>query len=299
MKREESMQVSAAIGTVIARDFPVVRYGQKELLDARAEFSAEELCELEDLGLSSGDFEEYYVIREFCRIISLGDVAEGDYIAELFKNARKLDFAELESNPYIKLGVPEAKEGDITLKYGEYERGEIFQYDMPDFNGRLVVPKLGFYTKKVRFPAIYEGDMPWVSVCPSEINSMKGDIEKASGRVLVLGLGLGYFAYMCARKEDVSKVCVVEINEKILSIFKKHILPLMERGDKIELVLGDAIAYTDRIKDGEYDFVYGDIWEGAVDGAEPYKALKKNEIRLPSTRFAYWIEPQIRAYLEE
>ncbi len=299
MKREESMQISAAIGTVIARDFPVVRYTDKELSDARAEFSKEELSELESLGLMKGDFEEYYVIREFCRMISLGDIAEGDYIAQVFKNAKKLDADELENNPYMKLCVPEVKEGDITLSYGQYDRGEIFQYDMPDFNGRLVVPKLAFFTRKVRFPAIYEGNMPWVSVCPSEINSMRYDIARARGKVLVLGLGLGYYAYMCARKEDVSKVCVVEINENILNIFKKHVLPLMECKDKIELILGDAIAYTDGIKDGEYDFVYCDIWEGAVDGAEPYKALKMNEKRLPSTRFAYWIEPQIRAYLED
>ena len=299
MNKEESMHISAAIGTVIARDFPVVRYGCKELADAKSEFSAEELSELKEIGLMRGDFEEYYVIREFCRMISLGDVAEGDYIAELFKNARKLNADELEDDPYMKLALPEAKDGDITLSYGEYEAGEIFQYDMPDFNGRLVVPKLAFYTRKVRFPAIYEGNMPWVSVCPSEINSMRADIARASGKVLVLGLGLGYYAYMCARKEDVSKVCVVEINEKIINIFKKHVLPLMECADKIELVCADALKFTDSIKDGEYDFVYCDIWEGAVDGAEPYKALKKNEKRLPSTHFAYWIEPQIRAYLDE
>lgn len=293
------MQISAAIGTVIAKDFPIVKYGGKELSDARAEFTDEEIDELSQLGLMKGDFEEYYVIREFCRMISLGDVAEGDYIAELFKNAKKLDADEINNNPYMKLGVPEAKDGDITLSYGQYEAGEIFQYDMPDFDGRLVVPKLAFYTEKVRFPAIYEGNMPWVSVCPSEINSMRGDIEKARGNVLVLGLGLGYFAYMCARKEIVSKVTVVEINEKILSVFKKHVLPLMECRDKIQLVSGDAIAYTDGINDGEYDFVYCDIWEGAVDGAKPYKALKKNEKRLPNTKFAYWIEPQIRAYLED
>ena len=293
------MQISAAIGTVIARDFPVVKYGERELADAKAEFTDEELAELCELGLMRDDFEEYYVIREFCRMISLGDVAEGDYIAQLFKNARKLSSDELEENPYMKLRVPDVKDGDVTLTYGEYEAGEIFQYDMPDFGGRLVVPKLGFYTKKVRFPAIYEGDMPWVSVCPSEINSMRDDIAKASGRVLVLGLGLGYFAYMCARKEDVSKLVIVEINEKILNIFKKHILPLMECRDKIELVLGDAIAYTDKIADGEFDFVYADIWEGAVDGAEPYTAIKKNEKRLKDTKFAYWIEPQIRAYLAE
>ncbi len=293
------MHVSAAIGTVIARDFPVVKYTQSDVAKARAEFSDEELDELCELGLMRDDFEEYYVIREFCRMISLGDVAQGDYIAALFKNARKLDADELEEDAYMKLNVPEAKEGDITLAYAQYEAGEIFQYDMPDLTGRLVVPKLGFFTRKLRFPAIYEGNMPWVSVCPSEINSMKDDIAKMSGRVLVLGLGLGYFAYMCARREDVSQVTVVEINEKILNVFKKHILPLMECKDKIKLVLADAIAYTDAVSDGEYDCVYGDIWEGAVDGAEPYKALKRNERRLKNTRFAYWIEPQIRAYLEE
>ena len=299
MNKESSMYVTAAIGNLIARDFPVIDYKKADLDKAKSEFSEEEIEELSELGLMKGDFEEYYVIREFCRRISLGDVAEGDYIAEIFKNFMKLDATEIENDAYMKLCVPEAEIGNVKLKYAQYEKGEIFQYDMPEFCKRLVVPKLGFFTKQIRFPSIYEGDMPWVSVCPSEINSMKADIEKAEGNVLVLGLGLGYYTYMTARKENVKKVTVVEINEKIADIFCKHILPLMECKDKIQIVLSDAIEYTNQIKDGEYDFVYADIWEGAVDGAKPYKAIKSNENRLKNTHFAYWIEPQIKAYLED
>ena len=40
------MHVSAAIGTVIARDFPVVKYTQSDVARARAEFSDEEIDEL-------------------------------------------------------------------------------------------------------------------------------------------------------------------------------------------------------------------------------------------------------------
>ena len=36
-----------------------------------------------------------------------------------------------------------------------------------------------------------EGVIPWMSVCPSEINSMARHIDKAHGRALALGLGLG------------------------------------------------------------------------------------------------------------
>ena len=72
-----------------------------------------------------------------------------------------------------------------------------------------------------------------------------------------------------------------------------------EHGDKLKVITADAIAYMEGVKDGDFDFCFADIWEGAVDGAEAYKKLRPYEKKLPHTEFAYWIEEQIKAYLEE
>ena len=83
-----------------------------------------------------------------------------------------------------------------------------FEHEMPDFESDIVVPRLGFFPELVAFPSIYEGTVPWVSVCPSEISSMQTQIRQAHGRVLVLGLGLGYYPYIVSGKENVSEITI-------------------------------------------------------------------------------------------
>ncbi len=293
------MQISAALGKIIAEDFPCISYSEQELSDARAEFSDEDIKEMRDMGLMGDDFELFYVIRRFCTELSLGDIAEGDYILELFRNAKKLDASEFESNPYMRLAFEDKKKGDILLTHASYEKGEIFQYDMPDFDGRLVTPKLGFFTKKVSFPALYENRIPWVSVCPSEINSMREQIQKAFGKVLVLGLGLGYYPYAISLSEKVESITVVEISNEIADVFEETLLPLFEKKEKINVVRADAFEFMKAVEDGSYDFCFADIWEGAVDGAAAYEKLLPHEKRMPHTEFTYWIKPQIKAYLAD
>ena len=93
-------------------------------------------------------------------------------------------------------------------------------------------------------------------------------------------------------------ITVVEISEKIIAVFERFILPQFEYKDKIKIVHGDAIEYMKTVGRDEYDFCYGDIWEGQTDGAPLYTAIKAHESRLPYTRFAYWIEDEIKWYIE-
>lgn len=297
MDRHESIQISAQIGAYITEHTPTVKYTEADVKRALAEF-ADELDEIREIGMCGDDFEEFFVIREFCVQSGLSESADGEYLLHLFNEARRLDADKFERDPYLRtIRIPEKRDGNILLTNVEYAQGEIFQYDMPDFSQRLVVPKLGFFSRSVRFPAVYEGDMPWVSVCPSEINSMKPDIGRASGRVLVLGLGLGYYTFAVSELDSVEEITVAELNPRIINLFEKYILPQFPNRNKIRVVETDAVEYLARLSGGEYDFCYADIWEGAVDGAAAYLKIKPHEQRLRETEFAYWIEPQIRAYL--
>ena len=51
------------------------------------------------------------------------------------------------------------------------------------------------------------------------------------------------------------------------------------------------------VENGDFDFVFADIWEGIVDGAPLYKKIKAHEERLSDIQFTYWIEDQIKYYL--
>ena len=155
------------------------------------------------------------------------------------------------------------------------------------------VPCIGFWKDE---PAPYyilqdkEGN-GWMSVTFNEIFTMQPAVDEAKGRVLTLGLGLGYFAYMAALKPDVESVTVVERNEGIIEFFKEKILPQFgEAGAKIRVMQEDAFEFMPKVQDGEYDFCFADIWNGLQE-EKPFYALRNlcgSSYR--GMKMAYWLE---------
>ena len=210
-----------------------------------------------------------------------------------------LDVAEFRSDPYIKnIRIPTAKDGDYTLTTAAYEPGELLEYDMPDLTKDPIEHKVGYFTERVEFPGIYEGVVPWMSVCPSEINSMRRHIAKAHGRVLVLGLGLGYYPYMVSLKPEAESIAIVELQPEIIRLFQKYILPQFENRDKIRIIEADAFSYVGGLSGDEYDFCFADIWQNEIDGAWAYRKLRDSEEQLERIEFAYWIDDAIDWYMK-
>ena len=48
--------------------------------------------------------------------------------------------------------------------------------------------------------------------------TMEKSIKSAKGRVLVLGLGMGYITYMLSNKKDVTAITVIEKNKENIEI---------------------------------------------------------------------------------
>lgn len=292
MKPELAIQITNEISGIIAREAPFVEYNQDNLK------LAEQFLQNWEKALVLDDFECFYVIREFCRAIGIWREEYIEYLSALRRQARKMNDSEFQGNPYIKeIHVPEVRKNQFLLTHASYGAGEIFQYDMPNLAEEMIVPKLGFFHKEVKFPGIYEGVIPWVSVCPSEMNSMKREITQAYGRTLVLGLGLGYYPFMISKKSEVTSITIIERQPEIIDIFKSCLLPQFSGRDKIKVIQADAYEYLESVENGEYDFCFADIWESQIDGAEAYLRIKEHERRLPSVEFTYWIEDSIRWWL--
>jgi len=299
MDKETSLEITAHIGRVIAEYAPKIRWTEKELEEKRASYSDEKLKELADEGYYHGDFERFYVMLRFCDGMDLWSRADESYLKKLFSQAKVFRKKEFRKDPYLRdIKVKERRLGNFLLTESFYERGEFFQYDMPSLSDEIVVPKIGFFTEKIFFPAVYEGNIPWVSVCPSEINSMTPDIAPAHGKVLVLGLGLGYYPYLISQKEEVEEITVIEKSPSIIKLFKEDILPQFAEKQKIKLVEADAVDFLKQTKNGDYDFCYADIWEGWQDGIEAYEKILPEEKRLTKTEFRYWIKNEILWYAE-
>ena len=299
MDKNLSLKISGYISQKIIGEAVKIDYTEEMLSEAKAAFTDKMLKESIAKGEYNEDFETYYVIKKFCDKLNISEAADKEYLKKLYSSAKRYTRDIFYNDAYLKnIKIPTVSMRNILLVNACYERGELFQYDMPALSEDIVVPKLGYCDSDVFFPAVYEGNMPWVSVCPSEINSMQIDVEKAEGRCLVLGLGLGYYPYMISMSDKVKSITIVEISKDIISLFEKYILPQIPNKDKFKIVHADAIQYMNSVERDEFDFCYADIWEGQTDGAELYLQIKPHEKRLPYTRFAYWIEDEIRWYIE-
>ena len=296
LRQRNALEAGTRVARIIAGQAPAVDYTPAMLDEARASASPAALREMKEAGLD--DFETWYVMTRFFREYGVDRFADPFVRRLLLTHAKRLDKTAFRSNPYLAgVRIREAREGKFLLTEGRYARGEIFQYDMPDFSAEYTVPKLGFFSSPVRFPSLYEGDTPWMSVCPSEIASMERDIARARGRVLVLGLGLGYFPYMALLNPAAVSVTVVERSPEIAGLFYENLLPQFPDPSRVRIVEDDAFDFLACTEDGSYDYVFCDLWFGVSDGIAPYLSLKEHEKRLSGAEFRFWIGEQIEAFI--
>lgn len=182
--------------------------------------------------------------------------------------------------------------GRYALKYCEIEAGEFFVYDTEDIDeNSIIYPKIGIQCKDRTYLGLADVKTKelWMSLTPNEINTMRWNINRSRGKVLTFGLGLGYYAYKAAMKEDVEGVYVVEYDKDIIRMFTECILPKMECKDKIHIIECDAYEYASKVRDGEYDYIFVDIWKSFED-IEAYIGMYKLLSGRGIKNVDYWIE---------
>ena len=213
---------------------------------------------------------------------------------------KKLDTAVYENDAYAKtVRFPNVIHGKWELCQHSYAPYEPFVRTHPVVTKDLCeIPQLGYFDVEFPFPAILENGIEWMTITPNEVETMREPIAKCRGRVLTLGLGLGYFAFHASEKPEVERVVVVERSRDVIEIFNTYLLPQFPNGKKIEIVEDDAFQYMQKeMPRGKFDYVFADLWHDASDGLEMYRKLKQYEILAPKTKFDYWIEPSLLSLL--
>ena len=206
-----------------------------------------------------------------------------------------------ENNPYLKAikNLSFSKDGwsltNKTLKaYSLFPKEE--EYMMG--GNYLIRMNLGFFESDYIYPSISLYDNEWMSLNPYEIRTMEIPIQLAKGKVLTLGLGLGYFAYMAHLKEEVKEVHIVEMDLELIKIFNEYLLPLFPYKEKIHIHKADAFYFINNIKDNDYNLIFSDLWHDVSDGLTSYLKLKKVFNEFKTTQCLYWIEDAILTYLK-
>ena len=213
---------------------------------------------------------------------------------------RCLDPHVYENDTYAKtVHFPNVKHGKWELCQHSYAPYEPFVWTHPVVTKDLCeIPQIGYFEKEFHFPAILEGGIEWMTITPNEVETMREPIAKCRGKVLTLGLGLGYFAFHASMKPEVERVVVIERSRDVIEIFKTYLLPQFPNAKKIEIIEADAFIYMEEKMPREgFDYVFCDLWHDASDGLEMYRKLKRYETLSPRTEFDYWIEPSLLSLL--
>lgn len=212
----------------------------------------------------------------------------------------RMDVRPWLENPYYRtIHIPEAVEAGWSLAWQGYAPYELFLRDDLSLTSDLrQIPALGYFPEPFSYPSVFQDGREWMSIKPSEIASSQAAVDGASGRVVTFGLGLGYFAFMAARKESVASVTVVERDPAVISLFSEHILPQIPERGKITVTEADAFDYLEhRMASFPPDFVFMDIWHDISDGVPLYVRARQYEALFPTTRFCYWIERSLKCAL--
>ena len=207
-----------------------------------------------------------------------------------------LDTAVFTNDPYYQtIRITPQKKGRWELRNSHYEPFEPFVCGHPTVTSDYrEIFQIGYFKKRFSFPAVLEDGIEWMTITPNEIATMQEPIREAHGNVLTLGLGLGYFAFMTSEKEEVTSVTVIEKDASVIELFQEYILPQFQNTSKIKIINDDAFSYLENeARDGQYDYLFADLWHDQSDGLPLYLRLRKLEKCFPHTAFSYWIEPTI------
>ena len=186
--------------------------------------------------------------------------------------------------------------GAFELGYASYRPYELFVADdLRAYPDGAVLPVLGYFTRPFAYPVLTENGREWMTATPNEVNTIRPAAEAAHGRVLTLGLGLGYFAFHALLNPRVESVTAVERSTDAIRLFRERILPAFPRPERLTILQADAFAAAPALyQSGQYDFVFADLWHDAADGLPMYERLKHMEV--PGPEYRYWIEKTLEFY---
>ena len=208
-------------------------------------------------------------------------------------NLKKLNPDEYLNNPYVLSIKKVGRNGKYALRCIDYEPYQLFAYDEIKMNGYKEDSAIGYFNQKFSYLALTENNNIWMSLNPNEIETMKPYIKRGKGRVLVLGLGMGYVPFMLANKDDVRSVTIIEKDQNIIDLFNALIWPSFTHKEKIKIIKDDAINFTAKRENiQQFDYIFADLWHNPEDGLSLFVALKRNVRNIDC-----WLETSMYALL--
>ena len=194
-----------------------------------------------------------------------------------------------------KVTVPEGKSGPWRVERFEIDNQGAIKFNMHlmmnDCGHRRVLP--GKYTK-LQHKKDYN---PIMSDTHAEVGDHLGFIRKATGSVLITGLGLGVVLQACMRKPEVKDVTVIEKDKDVIKLVANHYYKMFGK-ERLKIIHCDAFEFKPE-KGKVWDAVWHDIWLNiSTDNCEGVAKLNRKFGRHAEYQ-DYWAKPEIRRLRRE
>jgi len=203
--------------------------------------------------------------------------------------------------------LPKMKFDKFEIRHIKHQKGEVL--DVIDMRMALfagikpVTAKLLFNWTEMQL--LIDGSR-WMSTHPTENFWQIAPASLAHGKVLVGGLGLGYFIYELLSNKSVKKIYCVEIEKRLVDMMKLCFSILTERLDnapQIEFICADIENYLTTTSE-KFDFIYLDTWTGTGEETLnntvlPLRKLARPLIKNnPDENLFCWAEEVMRGQVE-
>ena len=154
--------------------------------------------------------------------------------------------------------IPDASSGNWSVS--------TFIVPENDLSQRLSALKTGRSVPAGEYKSLKRGGTVVMSNTPDEIRDFMHFVRRASGSVLINGLGLGCVVKALLEKESVTKITVIEQSADVISLVRPHF-----SDPRLIVIHADAFDYIPP-KGEVFDFVWHDIWDYITAGNLPEMA---------------------------
>ena len=187
-----------------------------------------------------------------------------------------------------QVSVPEGADGawevsrfEIDAKAAEHDR---LMADIAGFQGRRVMPvPEGSYTKLTRNNYLVMTDTP------SEMWDHMDPVRRATGSVLLAGLGLGMVLQAILDKDEVEHVTVIEKSPEVIRLVGPHY-----QCDRLAIIEADIFEWKPK-RGQKFDAAWFDIWDDKCgDNLEGMSKLKRKFARRAKWK-GCWSEGHVRS----
>jgi hypothetical protein len=122
----------------------------------------------------------------------------------------------------------------------------------------------------VVIPVVFEGRSIWMSHTPFEVMSQLPITRYAKGKVVVVGLGLGWLLQVVANNPSVTEVVLVERSQELVDWILPRLCRYMPADKPVSVIVGDAYEVLPTL---QADWALVDIWQEYTEIEEDMERL--------------------------